>query len=149
MSKQRQTKLNWKSVLGAIALVVGSGAIAFPAQATPDWETESFKLAQVRSRVNPPTPLNLRPRTHTPLPTTRGSRGYYHRSGYGSRSRRLYGGYNRHDSDYGYRHDRDYRRDRHQRDKGGTVIIINPANSRSSNHRGYNRQGSYIRIIGK
>ncbi|MEM6613249.1 MAG: hypothetical protein AAF652_13535 [Cyanobacteria bacterium P01_C01_bin.72] len=125
MSQQRQVKLHCQSLLGTIALIVVTGsAIAAPALANPDLEPTNFKLAQVRSRVHSPTPLNLRPRTHIPLPTQRGSRDYY-------------------------RHHRDYRRSRRRRGTGGTVIIINPANSRHSNYGNYNRQGSYIRIISK
>ena len=154
MRQQRQIKLHCQSLLGAFALVVGiGGAIATPALATPDLEATSFKLAnfklaQASSRVNSPTPLNLRPRTHIPLPTNRSSRDYYRHSGYGRGSRGAYGRFKRHERyDYGYRHDRDYHRDR--RGTGETVIIINPASSRHSNYSNYNRQDSYIRIIGK
>lgn len=138
MSKLPQIRLSWRSALGAIALAAGTiGAIASPALAELEPKAESFQLVQILRRVNSPTPLNLRPRTHIPLPTR--SRSSYHRySDYDSRYRGAYGRHDRHDR-YGYSHrDKDYRRDRRRRGSGGTVIIINPSNS--------SRHGSYIRL---
>ena len=133
---------NWKSTLSAIAFTAGTFGIGIssPAEAIPA-NRGGFKLAQVgvRSRINSPTPLNLRPQTHIPLPTN--SRSYRHRDG---------GGYSRNprhdDYGYGHYHHGNGHHHSHHRSKsrrGGTVIIINPSNSSYSNHRS---RGSYIRI---
>ena len=131
--------LHWKSALSAIALTVGAFGIGSSAEAFPT-ARNSFKLAQVgvRSRINPPTPLNLRPQTHIPLPTNSRSSDRHYNSGYGG----YHGGYPRHD-EYGHGHH--HHRDRHRgkRRNRGPVIIINPANSSYSN---YSNKGSYIRI---
>lgn len=138
MYGQHKIKVNWQSALSAIALAFGVLAIAeSPAWSVPTAD-DSLQIAQVgvRSRINSPTPLNLRPRTHIPSPSDNRSSDYYRHS-------RSKGRYYRHD-DYGY--DRHHHRDRHRRRRNrGLVIIINPATSGYSN---YSRD-SYIRIIGK
>ena len=132
MVKQHQL-FDWRSL--AIAISLGIFSIAqTPARAIPASERSSLKLAQVgvRSRINRPTPLNLRPRTHIPLPTVNGRSGYYR---YPNRDR-YYNGY-----EYGHDHYHTHRhRHRHRR---GPVIIINP--SSYSEYSNYN----YIRIIRK
>lgn len=134
MVKQHQL-FDWRSL--AIAISLGIFSIAqTPARAIPASERSSLKLAQVgvRSRINRPTPLNLRPRTHIPLPTVRDRHydGYYR---YPNRDR-YYNGY-----EYGHDHYHTHRhRHRHRR---GPVIIINP--SSYSEYSNYN----YIRIIRK
>jgi hypothetical protein len=115
MSGQKQTRYNWRLALSAIALL--AGAICFfesPAEAVPKVTKDSFKLAQVgvSSQVNAPIPLNLRPRTHIPLPTN--SRSSDYDSSY---------------DEYGYPHERDRYHHHHRGNQNnGTVIIINPAN---------------------
>ena len=63
MNKQHQ--FPWQTAWGTIAIVLGIGITGSPAIAFPQ-QTDSFKLAQVGvgSRINAPTPLNIRPRTH-------------------------------------------------------------------------------------
>ena len=135
MDKKYQSKLNCRSAL--VALAIGLGAIGIldtPVIAAPT--QESFKLAQVgvRSRITPPTPLNLRPRTHIPSPADR---------------------YRRYNRGYGrYGRDKPYYRDRYththprthkkRRSRRGTVIIINP-----SNYRNYSNYNGYIGVIGR
>jgi hypothetical protein len=137
----------------AIALLAGAlFMLESPAQAVPEVTKNSFQLAQVgMSRPNnAPIPLNIRPRTHIPLPTdSRGNDDDYH-SGYDD-------GYD-HGYDDGYyrNHDRGEHRDypsgrlRHRHGKD-TVIIINPAaNSTYKRYDNYDRdskQRRYIRII--
>lgn len=141
MDKQDRNKFNWRSLLGALTISLGAfGIIESPAaQATPKMVQGSFELAQVgvQSQIDGPTPLNLRPRTHIPLPESR----YDRRDDYGDREYRdLYRDY---ESEYGHDHYHSHRRgDRHRR---GPVIIINPSNSESyrSNSDGY------IRVIRK
>ncbi|MEL6496284.1 MAG: hypothetical protein AAFQ41_14355 [Cyanobacteria bacterium J06623_7] len=148
MNREQPLKFNWKSVCGAIALAtatLGLGSSAARASSTfnPD-NIASFKIAQVGvRRVNPPTPLNLRPRTHIPLPTNSRSSDYHHR-GYYPQDRK----YDHHDK-YGYCHYHDcehqHRRGhRRRRQRKGPVIIINPASSSYSN---YSTTDGYIRII--
>ena len=140
MNGQYKIEFNWQSALSAVALAVGVLAIAkSPAQSMPI--AESLQIAQVgvRSRINSPTPLNLRPRTHIP------SRADSHRSNYYRYDD--YGRYDRYD-DYGYgHHHHHHHRHRHNRGRRnrGPVIIINPATSSYSNYS----QDGYIRIIGK
>jgi hypothetical protein len=134
MSGQCWAKFDWRSPLAAIALVTGTVFIVgTPAQAVPE-ATKDFKLAQVgvTSQINAPIPLNLRPRTHIPLPTNSGSND-------GDR-------YSRYDE---YDHEHEDRHDHHRgNDRNNTVIIINPANhSNYSNYESYSDKGSYIRII--
>lgn len=136
MSGQNQ-KLKWHTALGALIISCGVfGVMEASAEATP-WNTQnSSTVAQVgvRSRITPPTPLNLRPQTHIPLPTNSRSRDYY---GYPSR---------------GYHYDRyGAYRDRHhnycrKRCRNNTVIIINPSISNYSEFE-YRNNDSYIRII--
>ena len=131
MNKQHQ--FSWQTAWGTIAIVLGIGITGSPAIAFPQ-QADSFKLAQVGvgSRINAPTPLNIRPRTHIPLPRSR-----YNRYGYPK-----YRDYYRSDR---YRYDRDCDRHYdHRRNRGGTVIIINP-----SNHDSYDNYDGYIRIIRK
>ncbi|MEY2830924.1 MAG: hypothetical protein RLZZ574_182 [Cyanobacteriota bacterium] len=137
MRGQYWAKFDWRSVLGAIALFTGTVSIlGTPAQATPEAAKDSFKLAQVgvTSQINAPIPLNLRPRTHIPLPTNSRSSDYDR--------------YSRYD-EYGYGHEHEHHRDRHHsNDRSDTVIIINPANhSNYSSYESYSDQGGYIRII--
>ena len=143
MNGQNKFKLNWQSALGAIAITAGVLGIGeSPAQSMPIAE-DSWQVAQVgvRSRINSPTPLNLRPQTHIPLPTNSRSSDYYQPS-------RYRGGYSRHDEyGYGHHHDHHHHRGHHRRRRNrGPVIIINPATSSYSN---YSSQDSYIRIIRK
>lgn len=138
MSKKHQ-KFNWQTALGAVAIALGTlGTIESPVIAFPEQTEDGFKLAQVgvRSRINAPTPLNLRPRTHIPLPRSNSHRYRYpkYRDDYG-RNRYRYGHGRYHDRHYGHR------RDRHHR---GTVIIINP-----SNYNSHSNYDGYIRVIGK
>lgn len=137
MSEQSWVKFDWGSVLGAIALLTGAVCIlGTPAEAVPAG-TKDFKIAQVgvTSQVNAPIPLNLRPRTHIPLPTNSRS------SDYESRFR-----YNDH---YGYGDEYEHHRHHHRGNKkGDTIIIINPANhSNYSSYESYSDQDGYIRII--
>ena len=139
MVKQHRL-ISWRSILGTLAISLGIFSVTkSPARAIPAPSQSGLKLAQVGvgSRINGPTPLNIRPRTHIPLPAVRNSRysSYYEYPEY--RDRR----YDRYE--YGHDHYRTHRRrkPRHQR---GPVIIINPSNySEYSNHNGY------IRVIGK
>jgi hypothetical protein len=134
MSGQCWAKFDWRSILGAIAFVTGTVFIVeTPAQALPEASKDSFKLAQVgvTSQINAPIPLNLKPRTHIPLPTNSSSSDY--------------------DNSYDestYPHDH-YRYHHHHRNNqnNGTVIIINPTNQ--SSYEGYSDRNSYIRIIRK
>lgn len=136
MSKQHQ--FHWQ-IWGTIAIFLGIlGITESPAIAFPDRAEDSFELAQVGvgSRINPPTPLNLRPRTHIPLPPSRYN--HYEYPGYRD-------DYQRDRYRYGYEDYRD-RHHGHRRDRksGGTVIIINP-----SNYNSYSNYDSYIRVIKK
>jgi hypothetical protein len=134
MRGQYWAKFDWRSLLGAIALFTGTGCIlGTPAQATPEATKDSFKLAQVgvTSQINAPIPLNLRPRTHIPLPTN--SRSSDYDTSY---------------DEYSYPHDHDHYHHHHRgNQRGGTVIIINPANH--SSYKSYSNQDGYIRIIRK
>ena len=148
MNREQQVKLNWKSVLGAIAATAALGIGSSSVQASPEAEfekTESFQIAQihVRSRINSPTPLNMRPRTHIPLPTTSRSSDYYHRGYYPQ-----YRGYNRYDR-YGYGHHHDYGHHRGRNGRRGTVIIINPGSSNTYSNYNYTDIGGHIHIIRK
>lgn len=133
MDKQHQ--FHWQ-IWGTIAIFLGIlGITESPAIAFPDRAEDSYELAQVGvgSRINAPTPLNLRPRTHIPLPPSRYNHYEYPQYRDVYRSPR-------------YRYDRDRYRDRHythRRDRTGvTVIIINPSYNNS-----YSNYDSYIRII--
>ena len=124
--------LDWRSLGIAISLGIFSLAQT-PARAFPAASQSSFELAQVGvgSRIDRPTPLNLRPRTHIPLPTVNGRSGSYYR--YSDRDRY----YDRYQ--YGHEHYHTHRR--RNRHRKGPVIIINPANSYSNY--------DYIRVIRK
>ena len=135
MNKQHQ--FHWQ-IWGTIVIFLGIlGITESPAMAFPDRAEDSFKLAQVGvgSRINPPTPLNLRPRTHIPLPPSR-----YNHYGY-PKYRNFYRSPHHRYGDNRYRD----RHHSHRRDPtGGTVIIINPSYNNS-----YSNYDSYIRIIKK
>ena len=106
MGKSNQTKYYWQRVLGIFAIISAVNTIPSEAIANPYNSTELY-LAQVgvRSRINSPTPINLRPRHHIPLPSSSRS----------SRYNRRYNRYrDRHYSNYGdeyYRNRRSNRRD--------------------------------------
>ena len=131
MNQKPRTKPIICKALGILAVALGTvgitdtNAIAVPTQ-------NSIKLAQVgvRSRISPPTPLNLRPRTHTPLPNSN----YYP-------PQRTYGGHYHHHHHHHHHH---HRYNTHKRRSNrGTVIIINPPGNFSS----YGSSKSYIRTI--
>ena len=136
MVELHRNLLNWRSALGTLAISLGIFSVAqSPARAIPAQTQSSFKLSQigVGGRINRPTPLNLSPRTHIPLPTVRDGRGSYYR----------YSEYrDRHYDRYGYGHDHYHTHRRQDRHRRGPVIIINPVNS-------YSNYDSYIRIIRK
>ena len=133
MSGQNQ-KFNWQTAFGAFIISCGVfGVMESSAEAAP-WNTQnSSTIAQVgvRSRIASPTPLNLRPQTHIPLPTTSRSRDY---DGY--QRRRAYDRYGV------YRDRHNYCRKRCSRND--TVIIINPSHYSEFEYR---NNDSYIRII--
>ena len=146
MNQQSQGKFNWRSALGAFAIFLGTlGIIESPAVANPNQVQDNFKLSQVdiRSRIKAPTPLNLRPRTHFPLPTRRYNQrqDYYRHPGYrrSPRGHRQYRGSNPHG-----RYDHDHHQSRRRR---SSVIIITPPNSNYSNSSSHS--SSYIRVIRK
>jgi hypothetical protein len=152
---------NFSTVLEATRLR-SSFAVAFlagalfllesPAQAVPKITKDSFQLAQVgiTSQINGPIPLNLKPRTHIPLPTDSRSREDDYSSGYDDG---YVDGY-RDSAEDGYHHNRDYYHGYHRdrdRQRKDTVIIINPATSTTYESYGnYDRDNNprgYIRII--
>lgn len=112
---------------------------------------DNFQLAQIRGRgrINAPTPLNLRPRTHIPLPARRSHRrsDYYgHPYGGSRRDHRQYRDADDH-SRYNHDHHTHHRRNRSRRNP---VIIINPANSsrhRNDNNSNYKNYDGFIRVI--
>ena len=126
-------------------MVIGFGTVGYTNTAATAAPIENnLQLAQVgvRSGITPPTPLNLRPRSHTPLPQSN----YSH---YPSRYDRRYGNYRRHDPHYGDRHyyRHSHRHTHHNRHRNrGKVIIISPGNH--SGFSNYSNNG-YIRVIGK
>ena len=110
--KQNYPKFSLPKILGILALGLGTvGTVESRAIASPDLDRESWEIAQVGvySRVKGPTPLNLTPRTHIPLPTTSRSRRY--RS---NRHRVYYGTYRSRSSSPHYRRYRDYDRYKHR-----------------------------------
>lgn len=113
MNRKYRAKLNWRNALGALA-IVGISFIDAPV------------LAQVgiRSRIESPTPLNIKPRTHIPSPADRYNDRRYN--------------YPRYNRSYGHHH---YRRTHKRKRNGGTVIIINPS------RRSYSDRNTQIRII--
>ena len=130
MASRHQTKHGWLKIVSPIVFTLaGLGITELPATAMPKIESFSneFYLAQVgvRSRVVPPTPLNLKPRYHIPLAASN-----YHRRSY----------YNRDNYYYGDRH-HEYGR-RRSRSRKPVIIIINPAVER---HRSTSQ--NYIKII--
>lgn len=153
MTTQHQNKFSWQSALGAIAIFGSTFSISSTTvQAAPKPVKDSFKLAQVgvRSRINAPVPLNLRPRTHIPLPTHSRSQDYEY-PGYRDSYRGSHGGSYRNDR-YGSGHDHDCHDHHHSHHRGnrrnrGPVIIINPATL--SSYSNYSNQSGYIRVIRK
>lgn len=144
MASKQKTKLGWLKALSPIVFTLGGVLAAeLPAAAIPNLDSinisqNGLHLAQVgvRSRIVPPTPLNLTPRYHIPLPQSN----YRYRSR-GYRRDRHYG-YDRYD-DY-HHHHRHSRYSRRRSKNKSPVIIINPA---TEQHR--STTGSYIRIIKK
>jgi hypothetical protein len=148
MNRELWREYNLSPILGAIAFLVATGCIfESPAQAVPEIGSkttkDSFQLAQIviGSPNNAPIPLNLRPRTHIPLPTDSGSSDDDYYSGYDD-------GYN---DGYNDSYDDGYHRGGHRdRHRKNTVIIINPARSTYENYGNSDRdnnQRRYIRII--
>ncbi len=144
MNKKNKPELTLGSALGALAIgFVTIGFTNISATAAPIKADLQLAQVGVRSRITPPTPLNLRPRTHIPLPESNYSS--YPSRGY-SRHNTYYDNSHRHDHHYGdgdrthYGHNK---RNRHR--NGGTVIIISPGNHSGSN---YSNNG-YIRVIGQ
>ena len=146
MNNKNLSKLNQRRALSVLAIgfsavgYLGNPAIAIPIE-------DNFTLAQVgvRSRITPPVPLNLRPRSHTPLPNSNYSS--YPSHGY-HRGNIRYRKHHRYDhcyDDCNYNYSKHTRRDRHR--TGGTVIIISPGNH--SGYSNYSNNGDYIRVIGK
>ncbi len=150
MNKLSLAKINWRSTLGILAISLGTlGIIDSPVDASPDQVQDNLQIAQVgvRGRINPPTPLNLRPRTHIPLPSRRHNRRSDYDGHHGSRRehrhRRQYRGSSRRRR---YDHDH-YDHHRRNRSRRGSVIIINPSNSNTNSR--YNNYDRYIRVIRK
>lgn len=148
MNKLSLAKINWRTTLGTLAISLGTlGIIELPAEANPHQVQDSLQIAQVgvRSRINAPTPLNLRPRTHIPLPSRRYNRrsnycGYHGCRGEHRHHRR----YRRSNRRVRYDHDH-YDHHRRSRSRKRSVIIINPSNSNSR----YSNDNGYIRVIRK
>ena len=143
MEKKTQIKLDWRQVLGSIAIGIGVISIVdTPVTAAPTSSTIKVAQVGIRSRINPPTPLNLRPRTHTPLPHNN----YDHPDRSYRRYHRDYGNYHdrhhHHHNGYSDRYERHntYRKRRSNRSK---VIIIRPGNLRDYGSR------NYIRVLGR
>ena len=117
--KNNQTKFYWQKILGIFAIVSAASTISTAAIANPHNSTELY-LAQVgvRSRINSPTPINLRPRHHIPLPSSNRSSRYNRR--YNQHRDYRYSEYNddyyrdrRINRKYRRRHQSDYDRDIH------------------------------------
>lgn len=140
MASKHKLKLIWLKALSSVALVLGGfWSTGLPATAMPNIDSleNDIYLTQVgvsrgvQSRVVPPTPLNLTPRYHIPLPQSN----YYRDRG------RYYDYYDHNDYDrdrHHHHHDYDRRRSRSR----SPIIIINPA---VEQHRSTNQK--YIRII--
>ena len=140
MNQKNIFKPNWRNTLGALAIGIGAiTCINTPATATPI--QNNFKLAQVgvRSRISSPTPLNLRPRVHIPLPRSNYSRYNYPKYNSGYDNHRFGDRYYQNDR---HHHHHEHTHDRHHR--RGKVIIISP-----SNHNGISNYSSdrLIRVI--
>ena len=134
MAGAHQTKHGWLKIVSPIVFTLaGLGITELPATAMPKIESFSNELylAQVgvRSRVVPPTPLNLKPRYHIPLPASNYN---YHRRTYDDRDNYYYR--DRH-------HHHKYSR-RGSRSRRPVIIIINPA---AEQHRSTSQK--YIRVI--
>lgn len=143
MNRPTLSKLNWRNLLGTLA--IGWGAINYaelPAVATPIEDIQQLAQVGVQSRVNPPTPLNLRPRVHFSSPSDSSSSSYYPSHShpiYNRRSHGRYGNYRRHNRHHHHEHSRN---NRHR--SRGKVIIISPGS-----HNGVSNYGrdSFIRVI--
>lgn len=139
MIRQDWSRYGWQLALSAIALAGIVSIPKSPAEAAPK-VAQDLKLAQVgiTSQINAPIPLNLRPRTHIPLPTNSRSSDYERYSRYNS------GSWNYDPNGYYHDHEHyhNYNRGNH---RGGTVIIINPPSN--SRYKSYNNRDGYIRII--
>jgi hypothetical protein len=156
MNKERWSKYNLSPTLGAIAFLIATGCIfESPAQAVPEIGSkvtkDSFQLAQVgvSSPNNALIPLNLRPRTHIPLPTNSHNSDDDYYSEYDAGYNSGYGDGYRDAHEYGDHRDRHHRRDR-DRHRKNTVIIINPARTTYESYGNSDRNNSqrrYIRII--
>jgi hypothetical protein len=124
-------------------LMVGLGTIALTNSATAAPLQDDFIVAQVGfgSTISPPVPLNLKPRTHIPLP----------QSNYSSDpSNNYYRDYNDHQRYHRHDHEHSHSQEYSNR---GTIIIINPSSEgsqrdRTSNYSHYGDRG-YIRVIRK
>ncbi|MCC0178252.1 hypothetical protein I4641_14825 [Waterburya agarophytonicola K14] len=124
MIQENQSKFNWRNTFGALAVgLVSLGCLDTFATAAPI--PENFEIAQVgiRSRVQSPVPLNLKPRFHTPLP------------------RSNYSNYRHHDYGRDNYHHPHHSRNSRNRDRG-KVIIISPGGIYGS-HRNESDRGSY------
>ena len=140
--KKNLFQLNWRHALSAFA--IGLGAIAYTELPTTAYPIKNrLQLGgDVRSRVTPPTPLNLRPRVHTPLPQSNYSR--YPRHSY-PRSKNPYNGNypqsHHHYEDYHHHHEHTHHNRSRRR---GKVIIINPGNYSGTSN---STNGNLIRVI--
>ena len=139
MSKTNPLQFNWRNTLGALAIAIAP-FVDVPAIAAP--MKDSFEIAQVgiRSNIQPPVPLNLRPRVIV-TPSSH-HRPHYRHHGYP----RHYPHYNRHRRHYPHPHykHRSHHRRRHGHHK--KIIIISPGGSHHRYDRGhYNRHGSHHR----
>ena len=136
MIQKNQSKFNWRNTLGALAVgLVSWGCLDASTTAAPI--RDNFELAQVgiRTRVQSPVPLNLKPRFQTSFPS-----GSY--SNYRHNSHRRYNSHHRsHHSHYPHQN---------RRRRRGKVIIISPGgiygSYGSDRHQGgYYNRGSYHR----
>lgn len=143
MNKKNIFQLNWRNALGALA--IGLGAIAYielPTTAYPIEDRLQLGGEGVRSRVTPPTPLNLRPRVRIPLPQSNYSR--YPRHSYPRSNNSYNGNYprsHRHHEDYYHHHEHTHRSRSRRR---GKVIIISPGNYNGASN---STNGNLIRVI--
>ena len=147
MNQKNLFQLNWRNALGAFA--IGLGAIAYtelPTTAYPIKDSLQLRGEGVRSRVTPPTPLNLRPRVHIPLPQSNYSR--YPSHSYPRYNNSYNGNYRRshhHYEDCHHHHEHTHQnRHRSSHRRRGKVIIINPGD-RSGIGNPIN--GNFIRLI--
>jgi hypothetical protein len=123
----------WLKAGNLLKISLGTSTIlGLTAIVNPDMATAQYYPDGVRSRVIPPTPLNITPRTHIPLPQSNRSR------------YRDYDRYDRYDR-YGYDRyedcDRDYYRRSRYRQNDRRTIFIYPSGDR------YPTRGGYIQIV--